>query len=199
MDKMPENPFESLQNCIAFHSRDWARDKRDAWVYGVIVGWDDASLKELAFKHCWYDETVARLKRLHERYMQIYMLTEENDTLRSKLRDLHKCWIWQEPDGSNFVESMSGKLDVLIPAKRLQEIFTEFAALKEAQRWIPTSERFPTIADADVFQDVEVMSANGRMNVWYYNYVNADNPEITHWRRTSMPLPAAPEQEDADL
>ena len=43
------------------------------------------------------------------------------------------------------------------------------------------------------------MSTNGRMNVWYYNYVNADNPEITHWRRTSKPLPAAPEQEDAAL
>ena len=123
-------------------------------------------------------------------------LIEQQEAELARFSD---CWMWQEPDGSNFVESMSGKLNVLIPAKRLQAILAELAALKEAQRWTPVSERFPTIADADIFQDVEVMSTNGRMNVWYYNYVNADNPEITHWRRTSKPLPAAPEQEDAAL
>jgi len=36
-----ENWKESLDQCIPFSARDWALDKRDAWVYGIIIGWED--------------------------------------------------------------------------------------------------------------------------------------------------------------
>lgn len=75
--------------------------------------------------------------------------------------------------------------------RMLGEKTAELSALREACRWIPTAERFPAIADADIFQDVEVLYSSGRMNVWYWGYVNTDNPQITHWRRTQL-LPAFP-------
>ena len=67
--------------------------------------------------------------------------------------------------------------------KKVHEQAAEIDRLTEAQRWIPTSERLPTAADADVFHDVEVMDSAGRKNVWYWGYVNSDNPKITHWRK----------------
>jgi hypothetical protein len=35
-----------------------------AWIYGIVCGWDDDMLPELADKFGWSDEAVARLKRL---------------------------------------------------------------------------------------------------------------------------------------
>lgn len=61
---MKEDPFESLANSIAGHSRDQSIDARDAWVYGIVLGWDAASLREIAALHGWNDLALARLKRL---------------------------------------------------------------------------------------------------------------------------------------
>lgn len=57
------DPFESLRNAIVVHPRDWAADYRDAWIYGVIVGWGDA-LPEVAALHDWSDAAVVRLRTL---------------------------------------------------------------------------------------------------------------------------------------
>lgn len=59
---------ESLSIAINFCSRDWSSDRRDAWIYGVVVGWGDESIAELAEKHGWGKDTQARLRRLHADY-----------------------------------------------------------------------------------------------------------------------------------
>lgn len=74
-----ENPFESISNTVAFWPGDWAQDKRLAWLYGIVSGWDEA-IEEVAAKHGWDTGTVARLQRLRERYARIansYGGTEE--------------------------------------------------------------------------------------------------------------------------
>jgi hypothetical protein len=64
-----ENPFTSLGNCMSFHSRDWGQDKRDAWMWGIICGWDERSMQECRSRFGWSDEDVARLRRLRQRFM----------------------------------------------------------------------------------------------------------------------------------
>ncbi|USN14169.1 hypothetical protein KABACHOK_03330 [Brevundimonas phage vB_BpoS-Kabachok] len=63
-----ENPFDSIHACIAFSPRDWSENHRMAWIYGIVCGWDAESMKEVAAKHRWGPDEVARLKRLHIRY-----------------------------------------------------------------------------------------------------------------------------------
>lgn len=70
----PECPFDSLQSIIAFDPRDWGLYKRDAWMYGIILGWgedaepDEDPITELAVMHGWTPDDVARLKRLHAKF-----------------------------------------------------------------------------------------------------------------------------------
>lgn len=35
-------PIESLESCVACHSRDWSVHHRDAWLWGIICGWGNA-------------------------------------------------------------------------------------------------------------------------------------------------------------
>lgn len=64
MEPTAADALESAGNCMAFHPRDWAADRRDAWLWGVVVGWDEESLAELAAKHGWPADEVERLRRL---------------------------------------------------------------------------------------------------------------------------------------
>lgn len=64
--------LDSVYECMVFDSRDWAACRRDAWLWGVLVGWDpdepgdtDDAMAELAAKHHWTAENVARLRTLH--------------------------------------------------------------------------------------------------------------------------------------
>lgn len=56
--------LESVGASMSFHPRDWSRDHRDAWVYGIVNGWSQEALQELAQAHKWKPETVQRLQRL---------------------------------------------------------------------------------------------------------------------------------------
>lgn len=56
--------FDSLHTTITTDPRDFSIDKRDAWLYAILVGWDEV-LADVAAKHRWDAETVERLKRLH--------------------------------------------------------------------------------------------------------------------------------------
>jgi len=58
--------MESLQNTIASDVADWAADKRMAWIYAILMGWDDEAMDEVAKKHKWKSEDVARLRRYHQ-------------------------------------------------------------------------------------------------------------------------------------
>ena len=60
--------LESAARSMTTCAQDWSADEHMAWLYGIVVGWDDdgdiAAMKELAAKFGWTPETVARLRRL---------------------------------------------------------------------------------------------------------------------------------------
>lgn len=56
----------SAADAMAFSSRDWAANHRDAWLYGIIVGWPDDALAEVAAKHQWPSAEIERLRRLRQ-------------------------------------------------------------------------------------------------------------------------------------
>lgn len=55
--------LESMASAQAFDVRDWSEDKRSAWIYGILNGWDGPAMKEVQAQFKWSDETVARLRR----------------------------------------------------------------------------------------------------------------------------------------
>lgn len=65
------DPKESMSTLMAFSPRDWGQNSEDAWIYGIVVGWDDASLTELSEKFRWDVGTINRLKQLHLNYLKL--------------------------------------------------------------------------------------------------------------------------------
>ena len=63
-----EDPRKSLDTTLAFSVDDWAATRAMAWVWGIVVGWDEESMAELAAEFRWDEATTARLNRLHERF-----------------------------------------------------------------------------------------------------------------------------------
>jgi hypothetical protein len=66
---------DSVRRAMVYDPRDWSQYKRDAWTYGVIVGWTcedqhdhddicgaDDALNQVVRQHGWLPEDVARLK-----------------------------------------------------------------------------------------------------------------------------------------
>jgi hypothetical protein len=74
---------KSLLYAIAFSSRDWSINRNDAWIYGIVAGWDRESIDELKQLHHWTDDAVARLTELREQYTKeqeaMRPLTQENN------------------------------------------------------------------------------------------------------------------------
>ena len=63
------NAFESIECAIAFDVRDWAADRRSAWIYAVVFGWDyEDAWNEVAKKFGWDDEDQQRAKKMHEQW-----------------------------------------------------------------------------------------------------------------------------------
>ena len=60
------NPHKSIEAAIACSPRDWSLNKRDAWIYGIVFGWDGSSMDEVAKAHGWDASEVGRLKKLHK-------------------------------------------------------------------------------------------------------------------------------------
>ena len=79
-----ENPLESLHNAIVFDSLDWGQDRAHAWIYGIVVGWDDEddgpdpfdAMREMQSQHGWNDEAVARLRRLRTEFRRLHAAGE---------------------------------------------------------------------------------------------------------------------------
>jgi hypothetical protein len=67
--------LDSARSTIAFSSQDWAASADFAWLYGILVGWDDEptggdvdqgdALGKLAARFGWTAENVSLLRRLH--------------------------------------------------------------------------------------------------------------------------------------
>ena len=68
---MAEEEFQALRlallSCVTtmnLDSRDWSMRRRDAWFYGILVGWDEA-LPEIADRYDWSATTVAQLREMN--------------------------------------------------------------------------------------------------------------------------------------
>lgn len=72
----PTNPLQALHESFARSSKDMSENKFDAWLYGIILGWDDA-YEELAVKHNWSKEQVEYNKLLHKNYCKAWDLFME--------------------------------------------------------------------------------------------------------------------------
>lgn len=59
-----EKALDSAHNTIVFGVRDWGMNRRDAWLWGIFVGWDDAAMTEVSSRHGWGPEVVSRLRGL---------------------------------------------------------------------------------------------------------------------------------------
>ena len=67
MPVIEDNCFESIERAIAFDSQDWSTDRRLAWIYGIVFGWEDAE-QELKIKHGWTNEDIERLNKYHKQW-----------------------------------------------------------------------------------------------------------------------------------
>ena len=70
----PTNALQSLVESYTLTSKDMGENKFDAWVYGIIVGWDDESYDELASTHNWSAEQVTYNKMLHANFNEAWKL-----------------------------------------------------------------------------------------------------------------------------
>jgi adenylate cyclase len=65
------NPMDAVERCLAFHVRDWSTESRDAWLYGVVCGWNAAAMRELVEAHGWTPDQVKRLKQQHAAWKKL--------------------------------------------------------------------------------------------------------------------------------
>lgn len=72
----------SAARTMAFHVRDWGAERRDAWLWGILCGWDGDdgdSMSECVTAFGWSPSEVMRLRRLHAvvaRAVEIYEIRE---------------------------------------------------------------------------------------------------------------------------
>jgi hypothetical protein len=80
VDPVLTEALDRLGGMMATDARDWGLSPRDAWTYGLFCGWDceddhehdwvcghgDEAMKEIARKHGWNDDDVARLRQYRE-------------------------------------------------------------------------------------------------------------------------------------
>lgn len=71
-ETLETNPFNSLYKTIVFSPDDYSIGKDKVWLYGIIVGWDDESLKEFENRYWWWKkEDTYRLKEMHRQFVAL--------------------------------------------------------------------------------------------------------------------------------
>ena len=103
-----------------------------------------------------------------------------------------KEWDDSVPDG---IKYLSAEKQVLM--RRVRELESENARLKDAQRWIPVSERLPdnwesvlTIDISKSTRDMVTAFYNPETSLWstHFSMYSDSDLWVTHW----MPLPESP-------
>lgn len=64
-----KNCFESIHSALTSYTGDLSKEENLAWIYGIIIGWNDESLDDLSKSHQWTQKDIERLKRLRAEYM----------------------------------------------------------------------------------------------------------------------------------
>ncbi|MFE1451962.1 hypothetical protein [Streptomyces olivaceoviridis] len=67
----------SVCNMMRVSSRDWAADRGDAYLWAVLIGWDDEALAEVAAKHRWNEHRVKYVREMRALLAPIDGQTEE--------------------------------------------------------------------------------------------------------------------------
>jgi hypothetical protein len=67
LDPALVDALNSARRIVTADPRDWSANRHDAFLYGVFCGWDDpAAEAEVAARHSWDEQFVARLHRLRD-------------------------------------------------------------------------------------------------------------------------------------
>lgn len=81
------NALESIECAIAFDVRDWAADRRSAWIYAIVFGWGDegdeegeGAWDEMREAFGWDDEDIKRAKMYHEQWEALKKALKEGKT-----------------------------------------------------------------------------------------------------------------------
>lgn len=93
----PTNALQALMESFTKSPKNFADDKFDSWIYGIIVGWDDDSYESLSKKHNWTKNQIKYNKLLHENYQKAWNLfmsstqTKKNNiNLKNKNNEMDK-------------------------------------------------------------------------------------------------------------
>jgi hypothetical protein len=88
---------DSLESVLAFSSKDWSVSADDAWIYGIVLGWNEECLLEMSSLHGWSPETITKLKKLHNQFknenanQRVFQLEEKVSALYNLATDLGAC------------------------------------------------------------------------------------------------------------
>lgn len=82
MTHASDNPLDALSDALAFNSRDFGTDQFEAWIWGIVHGWDDEDgeldcgdvMSEVAAKVGWSEQHVASLRRLRSNFRRLEAL-----------------------------------------------------------------------------------------------------------------------------
>lgn len=55
---------------MATDARDWAASPPDAWLYGIVLGWNGMAMAEVAARHGWTAADRGRLVGYHREYVR---------------------------------------------------------------------------------------------------------------------------------
>jgi hypothetical protein len=72
------NPLQKMREVFAFTSKDCSEDKLIAFLYAIVMGWDDDCYEELKSKHNWSDEYINVQKEWHKNYNKAWNLFIES-------------------------------------------------------------------------------------------------------------------------
>ena len=125
--------------------------------------WRELSATEVCSGNPAIAEYVASLER------EINDLSQKIDRFEDALLQINSLCVRAFPNGN-------GKELADLVKQGFEELYS--------LRWIPITERLPTIEDGNEFEDVEW--SDGK-DIWQGNYQCAHARSATHWRRITLP------------
>lgn len=81
--KPDKNPLSNLKSTMLFHVNGFDSNLRDAWMLGIVVGydWKDDSFKEVCDRWKWTNEDADLLKKLHKQYEELLEVCDKKIAL----------------------------------------------------------------------------------------------------------------------
>ena len=78
-----KNPLSNLKSTMLFHVNGFDSNFRDAWMLGIVIGydWKSDSFKEVCDRWKWTDEDAKLLKKLHEQYEELLEVCDKKIAL----------------------------------------------------------------------------------------------------------------------